>query len=118
MQELIMEIIKTGATNIEQANKMDALERSLFKQRAFKEIKHDKHTYQGEEIATLFFNDNYKEAIDKLYECKISPEDFFGFVNYYYDEDHEDEELTQMFTDAFIAQVNKDYQEKRESLKK
>ena len=118
MQALIMEILKTGTTDIEQANKMDALERELFKQRAFKAIKHDKHEYQGEEIATLFFEDKYTQAIDKLYDCKISAEDFFGFVDYYYDEDHDDEELTEMFSSEFMAKVKQDYQTKCDLLKK
>ena len=60
-------------------------------------------------IASLFFDEHYKAAIDKLYEYKITPEDFFGFVDYHYDDDHEDEDLTEMFTDDFIDKVTKDY---------
>ena len=110
MHLLIMDILKNGSTTIEEADKMDALEELLFMQNSFKEIKHDKHSYQGEEIASLFFSDNYKEAIKKLCECKITPDDFFGFVEYYYDDEHEDEALTEMFTASFIADVNKEYQ--------
>ena len=36
-------------------------------------------------------------------ECEITPDDFFGFISYH----DEDEEFTEMFTDAFIADVKK-----------
>ena len=42
-------------------------------------------------------------------ECDITPDDFFAFVDYHYDEDHEDEALVKMFTNAFIADVNNAY---------
>jgi len=109
MQALIMDILKTGTTSIEQANQMDALEEALFQQNAFEEIDDPKHSYRGEEIASLFFTNNYEKAIEKMYRHTIIPEDFFGFVHYYYDEDHEDENLTTMFTNDFIAKVAHDY---------
>ncbi len=108
MQELIMEILKSGAASVEQGNRLDELEAMLHKQKCFKKTSHPEYDCQGEEIAGLFLNDSYKEAIDKLYEYKISSDDFFGFVEYHYDED-DDEEIVEKFTDAFIAEVNKDY---------
>ena len=50
-----------------------------------------------------------------MYEYKITPEDFFGFVEYHYDEDHEDEELTEMFTHSFIEKIHNDYLNKCKS---
>ena len=113
--QIVMNVFKTGQVSMEESARMDALERSLHKQRCFKEIDHPKHTYQGEEIASLFFDQRYSEAIDKMYDCKITPEDLFGFIEYHYDDDHEDETLTQMFTTTFIDNVNRDYLEKCKS---
>jgi len=107
--QIVMNVFKTGSVSMEESVRMQELETLLHKQRAFKEVDHPDNTYQGEVIASLFFNDQYKEAIDKLYEYKITPEDFFGFVEYHYDDDHEDEDLTEMFTDNFIDKVTKDY---------
>ena len=107
--QIVMNVFKTGSVSMEESVRMQELEKMLHKQRAFKEVDHPDHTYQGEIIASLFFNEHYKEAIDKLYEYKITPEDFFGFVEYHYDDDHEDEYLTEMFTDDFIDKVTKDY---------
>ena len=110
MQTLIMDILKSGSTTQVEANKMDELEDQLFKQRCFKKSSNNSHDYQGEEIATLFFTEKYTEAIDKLYDYKITPEDFFGFIEYYYDDEHQDEELIEMFSSSFIQNVNNDYQ--------
>jgi membrane-anchored protein YejM (alkaline phosphatase superfamily) len=107
--QIVMNVFKTGSVTMEESNRMQELETLLHKQRCFKEVDHPEHTYQGEVIASLFFDNRYTEAIDKLYEYKITPEDFFGFVEYHYDEDHEDEELTEMFTQTFIEKVNNDY---------
>ncbi|HEY9130019.1 MAG TPA: hypothetical protein VIN02_09285 [Sulfurovum sp.] len=107
--QIVMNVFKTGSVSMEESVRMQELEKMLHKQRAFKEVDHPDHTYQGEIIASLFFDEHYKEAIDKLYEYKITPEDFFGFVEYHYDDDHEDEDLTEMFTDDFIDKVTKDY---------
>lgn len=109
MQELIMGILKSGSATVEQGNQLDALEASLHKQRCFKKSSDSKYEIQGEEIAGLFFSDSYKEGIEKLYDYKISSSDFFGFVEYHYDED-EEEELLEKFSDSFIAQVHKDYE--------
>lgn len=114
MQELIMGILKSGSASVEQGNKLDELEALLHKGRCFKKTSHAEYDCQGEEIAGLFFNDSYKEAIDKLYEYKITSSDFFGFVEYHYDED-DDEEILEKFTDSFIAEVNKDYELKCQS---
>ena len=107
--QIVMNVFKTGSVTMDESARMQELEDRLHKQRSFKEVEHPRHNYQGEVIASLFFNDKYTEAIDKLYEYKITPEDFFGFVEYYYDEDHEDEALTEMFTSEFIDNVQRDY---------
>ena len=110
--QIVMNVFKTGSVTMEESARMQDLEDLLHKQRSFKEVKHPHHTYQGEVIASLFFNDKYTDAIDKLYEYKITPEDFFGFVEYHYDEDHEDEALTEMFTSEFMDKVQRDYHTK------
>jgi len=115
MQEIVMSILKNGSASIEEADMIDTLEGLLHKQKCFIEIEHTNHTNQGEEIASLFFNDQYTQAIDKMYACEITPDDFFGYVEYYFDDDHEDEALTQMFTNTFISGVNKAYALKQES---
>jgi hypothetical protein len=112
---IIMNILKTGSASVEEADKIDELEALLYQQKCFKELENSGHANQGEEIATLFFNDQYTEAINKMCECEITPEDFFAFADYYYDDEHEDEELAEMFTNAFVAEVNKDYQLKCKS---
>lgn len=115
MSELIMDILKKGSTTAAEADKMDALETLLYQQKCFTKIEHSDHVYLGEEIASLFFDNNYTEAINKLCEYAITPDDFFGFIEYHYDDEHEDEDLTVMFTDAFITGVNKDFQSKCQS---
>ena len=112
IHELIMGILKTGSATVEQGDKIDELEELLFEQKCFKEIGSASHANQGEEIASLFFTDSKKEAIDKMIECEITPEDFFGFVEYHYDEDHKDEDKIKMFTGTFMADVNKVYESK------
>lgn len=116
--QIVMNVFKTGSVSMEESIRMQELESLLHKQRSFKEVEDPKHTYQGEVVASLFFNDRYSDAIDKLYEFKITPEDFFGFVEYHYDEDHEDEELTEMFTPQFVDNVNRDYDLKCKSTHK
>lgn len=115
IQELVMAILKTGTVSEAEGNKIDELEELLHKQKCFKEINDSDQPYQGEEIASLFFGDKYTQAIDKMCECEITPDDFFGFVDYHYDDDHEDEDLIEMFTDAFIAGVSEAYQSKCQS---
>ena len=106
---LVMEILKTGSVSEEEGVKIDALEELLHKQNCYKEIENSAYSCQGEEIASLFFGDAYSQAIDKMVEYEITPEDFFGFVQYHYDEEHEDEEKIEMFTGAFMTKVHNDY---------
>jgi hypothetical protein len=108
MQEIIMNILKNGSASVEEGNRIDELEALLHQQKCYKEIDHKEYSYQGEEIAGLFFGDHYMEAIDKMCEYEITPDDFFGFIEYH----DEDEEFSEMFTDLFIADVSKVYQSK------
>lgn len=110
MQALVMRILQSGAATAEEGEKLDELEALMLKQKCYQEIDHEEHDYLGEEIAALFFNDAYAEAIDKMYANEITPDDFFGFVDYHYDEDEED--AIDIFTDAFIADVHKVYHAK------
>lgn len=109
MQELIMVIIESGSASEAQADKMDELEDLLYQQKCFEEISHSEYSYLGEEIANLFLNGYRDQAIAKLHEFEIIPEDFFGFVNYHYED--ENEAITDMFTNLFIANVDKKYRE-------
>lgn len=113
IHKLVMTILKNGTATVEEADKIDELEALLHQQKCFQAVEGSQHANQGEEIASLFFNDAYAEAIDKMIACEITPEDFFGFAQYYYDDEHEDEHLAEMFTGAFIAGVIKDYESKQ-----
>ena len=108
MQEIIMGILKTGSVTEVEGARIDELEALMLKQKCYKEIDHSEYDYLGEEIASLFFNNQYIEAINKMHECEITPADFFGFAEYHY----EDEETTEMFTNLFISDANKAYQSK------
>ena len=105
MQELIMDILKSGAATPEQGNRLDALEEQMLQQKCYEPAENREFSYLGEEIANLFFNEMFAEAVEKMFVSKISPEDFFAFAEYHY----EDEEDTEMFTDSFIADVAKSY---------
>lgn len=109
INKIIMNILKTGSATIEEADMIDELETLLYQQKCFKETNDANHVNQGEEIATLFFNDHYVEAINKMCDYEITPDDFFAFADYYYDDEHEDEELAEMFTGQFIQGVNEAY---------
>jgi hypothetical protein len=109
INKIIMNILKTGQASVEEANKIDELEALLHQQQCFKESKNTAYANQGEEIAALFFDDHSTQAINKMREYAITPEDFFAFVDYHYDDEHEDEERTQIFTHTFIAGVNEAY---------
>ena len=109
LHELIMNILKTGTATVEEGAKMDRLEAQLHKQRCFKTNSSSGKANQGEEIATLFFNEKFDEGIDLMYQYKITPEDFFGFAQYHYDDEHEDEDLAEMFEGEFIADVSRAY---------
>lgn len=108
LQALIMEILKSGLASAEQGKKLDALEDVLYKQKSFKSTSNTEYDTKGEEIVALLISDAYTQGIDKLYEYKITASDFFGFVDYHFDED-DDEELLENFTDAFRAKINNDY---------
>jgi len=108
MEDLVMSIITTGSPTEEHGSKISDLEFLLFEQKCFKDIEGKEHSCLGEEIANLFFTDKYIAAIKKMSEYEITPEDFFGFAEYHYDE----EPLADMFTEIFIADVNKAYQAK------
>ena len=109
INKIIMDILKTGSASVEEADRIDELEALLHQEKCFKEIANSAHANQGEEIATLFFKDHYMEAIKKMCESEITPDDFFAFVDYYYDDEHEDEELAEMFTNEFVKGVNEAY---------
>ncbi|MDP3301102.1 MAG: hypothetical protein Q8S36_03945 [Sulfuricurvum sp.] len=106
---IIMNILKTGSASVEEADKIEELEVLLHQQKCFKELENSEHANQGEEIATLFFKDQYTEAINKMCECDITPDDFFAFADYYYDDEHDDEELAEMFTGVFAKGVSEAY---------
>ena len=105
MQELVMNILKTGSVSEEEGKKIDYLEDLLHEQKCFKELDSEEYDYLGEEIANLFLNDKKIQAVKKLIDYDISPEDFFGFAQYHY----EDEEEIQMFTDIYVAEINRLY---------
>lgn len=115
LHALIMVILKNGSATVEEGHAIDDLEDLLYKEKCFIEIKHSKYACQGEEIAGLFFNDSYADAINKMCEYEITPEDFFGFAEYHFDED-EEEELVKMFTESFISEATQAYKLKCNSL--
>jgi len=115
MQKLVMNIIQNGQTTIDEAHKMDELEKQLHKERCFKKSKNTNYPNQGEEIANLFFQEKFPDAIEKMYEYKIPPVDFFGFIEYQYDDEHEDEDEIEIFTSSFIEKVNQDYKARCEA---
>lgn len=115
INKIIMNILKTGSASVDEADTIDELEALLHQQKCFKEIEDSAYANQGEEIATLFFNDNYTQAINKMCECEITPDDFFAFVDYHYDDEHEDENLVEIFTNVFITGVNEAYEVKCKS---
>jgi len=108
MQALVMGVLKTGTVTQAEGDRIDELEALMLKQKCYTEIENSQHEYLGEEIATLFFNEQSNEAINTLKEHEITPDDFFGFAEYHF----EDEETTEMFTDVFIADINNRYQSK------
>lgn len=105
MQELVMRILKNGSATVEEGNMIDELEDLLHQQNCYKEVKSNEYSYQGEEITGLFLKDSYKEAIEKMYSNEITPDDFFDFVEYHY----EDDDFSDTFTELFIADVKKVY---------
>ncbi len=106
MQDLVMNILKNGSATAEEGAKIDELEDLLYQQNCYKETANEEFSFQGEEITSLFLKDSYTQAIEKMYECKISPDDFFEFVEYHY----EDDDFSNTFTDSFMNDVKKVYQ--------
>ncbi len=107
MQEIIMRIVNTGTATEAEADRIDELTELMLKQKCYKETDHPGYEYQGEEIASLFFKGNRTDAIRKMCELEINPDDFFGFAMYHFDEDEGDS--IKIFTESFIADVNKEY---------
>ncbi|MDF1883831.1 hypothetical protein JHD49_07780 [Sulfurimonas sp. SAG-AH-194-C21] len=110
IEELVTKILQNGTVTEEDGLAINTLEDELFKQNSFKPSEEKEGSLQGEEIATLFFNKQTENAIAKLVEYEVTPEDFFGFIGYHYDEEHPDEALIVMFTAAFNADINEKYQ--------
>lgn len=111
MQEIIMKILQSGSATVEEGDRIDELEELLLQQKCFQVLKGSEHSCVGEEIANSFFNDNKEEAISKMCEYEITPEDFFGFAEYHYDED----DSTDMFTNSFIVDTTQIYNDKCKS---
>lgn len=107
MQALVMRILKSGSATEEEGNELDELEALMLEQKCYRKVDNSEQSFQGEEIANFFFTDNSTKAIDKMLEYGITADDFFGFAEYHYDED-EDEQI-EMFTDEFIANASKEY---------
>lgn len=105
MQQLIMNILKTGSASPQEGDRLDELEALMMQQKCYEPVKNEKCSYLGEEIANLFFDEMFSEAIEKMHKSKITPEDFFAFAEYHY----EDEDEIEMFTSSFIEDVKKNY---------
>lgn len=105
LQGIIVHILKTGTATEEEAIKIEQLEELLLQQKCYEEIDHEEYTYLGEEIAGLLSSGKTIEAIEKMCVNEITPEDFFGFIQYH----DEDEEYIEVFTTEFIAEIMKVY---------
>lgn len=105
MQEIVMNILKTGDLSAEDGEKMDALETQLHQQKCFVPSQKSEFEYVGEEIAALFLSEEFEAGVQKLKELEILPEDFFGFAEYHF----EDEDETEMFDADFMQRVNEAY---------
>ena len=107
MQKLVMDILKKGDATEEEGNRLHELEDLMLTQKCYKSIDNKDYQCIGEEIASLFFNDDYNNALDKMLEFQITPEDLFGFIEYHYDEDEEDEEkILNLFTASTKEDIN------------
>ncbi|QOP43560.1 hypothetical protein FJR45_06175 [Sulfurimonas sediminis] len=105
MQQLVMQILKTGTATVEEGDRLDELEEQMLKQKCYRPTDAQNSENQGEEIAELFFNNDTTGAINKMIEYDITPEDFFGFAAYHF----EDDPRVGMFTKSFIDNVNTTY---------
>jgi len=108
MQQLVMQILKTGTATEEEGDRLDELEEQMLKQKCYRPVNGKNGSNQGEEIAELLFNNDIAGAIDKMSEYEITPEDFFGFAAYHF----EDEPRVGIFTKSFMADVEKSYKAK------
>ena len=108
IQQLIMQILKTGTATEEEGKRLDELEEQMLKQKCYRPVNGENGSNQGEVIAELLFSNNITSATDKMIEYEITPEDFFGFAAYHY----EDEPRVGIFTKSFMADVEKSYKEK------
>jgi len=108
MQQLVMQILKTGTATEEEGKRLDELEEQMLKQKCYRPVNGENGSNQGEVIAELLFSNNITSATDKMIEYEITPEDFFGFAAYHY----EDEPRVGIFTKSFMADVEKSYKEK------
>ena len=106
LHEIIANILKSGTASVEEGTRIEELETLLLQQKCYKEIDHKEYTYQGEEIAGLLSTGHTMEAIEKMCTWEITPDDFFGFIQYH----DEDEEFINVFTSEFIAKVKQAYQ--------
>ena len=105
MQTIIMSILTSGSASPTEGQRIDELEALLHQQKCYTQIENKKYDYLGEEIIGLFVNDHYEEALNKMYNIQITPEDFFGFVEYH----DEEEEFIEFFTQSFMQKVTKEY---------
>lgn len=105
MQQLVVQILKSGIATEEEGDRLDELEELMLKQKCYSPTQSTQGTNQGEEIAELFFNNDTTGAIKKMLEYEITPEDFFGFAAYHF----EDEPRVGIFTESFMADVEKTY---------
>lgn len=108
LQEIIMRVISSGSASEAEGKRIDELEELLHQQKCYKEIDHNEYSYLGEEIAGLFSTDHTMQAIEKMCEYKITPDEFFGFIQYH----DEEEEFANIWTSVFITEVNKVYDSK------
>lgn len=116
LEKLIMDILKTGSASPEQEVKLDRLEDLLYKQKSFQKGEDNNFSCKGEEIASLLFANNSQGAVEKLYQYKITPEDFFGFAQYHYDEGEEEVLVEDMFTGKFQSDIKRDFAVYKNSL--
>jgi restriction endonuclease S subunit len=92
LQELIMEILKTGIASEEQADKLDALEERLHQEACFQTVPEG---IIGEVITQHLLNGAFDEAIALLKRHNIDAEDYLDFIDYHYEEEEEIEGIDQ-----------------------
>jgi hypothetical protein len=90
LQDLIMEILKTGIASEEQANKLDAIEEKLHQQHCFQTIEEG---MLGEVITNKLLTKDFDGAISLLRSEKVDVDDYFDFIDYHYEEEEEIEDI-------------------------